>query len=198
LIPPLLIITDRRNCVLPLEETVRQALEAGCRWIMLREKDLPIPEQVVLATELKKLCDEFEATLTVNGARQAADITNSIHVQDIDTLCACRSHFALIGYSAHSLDDVLETQDVGADYVTLSPIFQSISKPDYNKELGLEMLSEAASYNISIVALGGITPNNAAACYAAGSSGVAMMGAVMRSRDPGTVVKGLLNNLPSQ
>ena len=38
--PSLLLITDRRNTALPLEEVIGQALQAGCRWIMLREKDL--------------------------------------------------------------------------------------------------------------------------------------------------------------
>jgi thiamine monophosphate synthase len=77
------------------------------------------------------------------------------------------------------------------DYVTLSPIFLTSSKPGYGPALGTHILSVRASR--PIVALGGVDDAaKAAACREAGAAGVAVMGAVMRAADPAAVVKGLL------
>ncbi len=50
--PPLLLVTDRAQARRPLQELVAAALTGGCRWVSLREKDLPDDEQVVLARSL--------------------------------------------------------------------------------------------------------------------------------------------------
>ena len=65
--PPLLIVTDRRQALLPLAEIVEAALEAGCRWISVREKDLPIAEQIELAQNLSPLTRRAGARLTLHG-----------------------------------------------------------------------------------------------------------------------------------
>lgn len=77
----------------------------------------------------------------------------------------------IIGVSCHSLDEALEAEAGGADYVYLSPIF---AKPNYAPPLGLPALEAAAQrLRIPVIALGGITPANEAACLAAGAQGIA-------------------------
>ncbi len=101
---------------------------------------------------------------------------------------------ALIGVSAHSASEAAAAIEAGADYVTLSPIFLSESKPGYGPALGLDGLTAAAAATPSaVVALAGITPENAALCLAAGARGVAAMGEVMRATDPEATVRALLN-----
>ena len=77
-----------------------------------------------------------------------------------------------------------EAASAGADYVTLSPIFPSASKPGYGPALGTNILGEAAKLGIPVLALGGVTADKAAACRAAGAAGIAVMGPAMRSSDP--------------
>jgi thiamine-phosphate pyrophosphorylase len=80
----------------------------------------------------------------------------------------------IIGVSCHSLGEVRRAADEGASYVYLSPIFETASKPGYGPPLGLEALSAAArAVAIPVLALGGITANNEAACLAAGAAGIA-------------------------
>jgi thiamine-phosphate pyrophosphorylase len=83
--------------------------------------------------------------------------------------------------------------------VTLSPIFATASKPGYGPELGLAALTHAARHGLALLALGGVTPQRARECVAAGAAGIAVMGEVMRAAGPpsrvGDVVCGFLDAL---
>lgn len=194
---PLLLITDRTQNPRPLVETVAAALEGGCRWMMLREKDLPPDELLALAREIAALTSAKGATLSINSDMAAAKALKAgLHLPSDGSALAARAALgpgALIGQSAHSLAEAEKALDTGADYVTLSPIFASASKPGYGPALGIEGLRKAAArLRIPIVALAGIDAGNAAACLRAGASAVAVMGGVMRADDPAAEVHALL------
>lgn len=194
---PLLLITDRTQNPRPLVETVAAALEGGCRWVMLREKDLPPDELLALAREIAALTSAKGATLSINSDMAAAKALKAgLHLPTGGKPLAARAALgpgALIGQSAHSLQEAEKALDTGADYVTLSPIFASASKPGYGPALGIEGLRKAAArLQIPIVALAGIDAGNAAACLRAGASAVAVMGGVMRADDPAAEVRALL------
>ena len=77
----------------------------------------------------------------------------------------------LIGVSAHSAAEATALLRAGADYVTLSPIFLTDSKPGYGPALGPDALAAAAATAPGpVIALAGITPDNAAQCLAAGAN----------------------------
>jgi thiamine-phosphate pyrophosphorylase len=97
---------------------------------------------------------------------------------------------ALIGYSAHSRADIAAAVADGADYVTLSPIFLTTSKPGYGPALGLDALRP--DWPLPVLALGGIGLENAAACMTAGAAGVAVMGEAMRAARPREFMANLL------
>ncbi|HEY2540814.1 MAG TPA: thiamine phosphate synthase, partial [Stellaceae bacterium] len=99
---------------------------------------------------------------------------------------------ALIGVSAHSAADAAAQLRAGADYVTISPVFLTASKPGYGPALGLDGLAAAAAAPGPVLALGGITAENAGLCRAAGAAGVAVMGDVMRADDPQATVADLV------
>ena len=81
----------------------------------------------------------------------------------------------------------------GADYVTASPVFVTASKSGYGPALGLDGLAcIVAAARGPVVALGGVTEGNAAACLAAGAHGIAVMGEIMRSLEPRGSVERLL------
>jgi thiamine-phosphate pyrophosphorylase len=132
----------------------------------------------------------------------AAEYGASVHLQSAAAVEAARQRLgtdAHIGVSAHSLADVEAAAAAGADYVTLSPIFMTASKPGYGPALGLGAIAEAASIarktGIAIVALGGITARAARPCLDAGAAGVAVMGEIMRAEDPRLCLRGLIEAL---
>jgi len=99
----------------------------------------------------------------------------------------------LIGVSAHSADEAAVLLRAGADYATASPVFLTASKPGYGPALGLEGLARiVARAPGPVIALGGITPENAASCLGVGARGVAVMGEIMRSADPRATVECML------
>lgn len=85
-------------------------------------------------------------------------------------------------------------QHEGVDYVTLSPVFPTVSKPGYGPPLGAQELARLCGQvpGLAVVALGGVGPGRVRPCLAAGAAGVAVMGEVMRSADPGALVAALV------
>jgi thiamine-phosphate pyrophosphorylase len=83
--------------------------------------------------------------------------------------------------------------------VTASPVFLTASKPGYGPALGLEGLARiVARAPGPVIALGGITPENAVSCLGAGACGIAVMGEVMRSRDPRATVERIMRAVCDQ
>jgi len=203
-VPPLLVISDRRQARQPLEQVAEAAFAGGCRWFSLREKDLPSDERRALLGALVRLGRRFGAVVTVHEDIEsvAAVGANGVHLPSGGSPDEARARLpgALIGASAHSANEAAALLRAGADYVTLSPVFLTASKPGYGPALGLDGLARiVARIPGDIVALGGIPPENAAACFAAGARGIAVMGEVMRAADPQATVEQLLRvmNSPS-
>ena len=182
-LPALLVLTDRTQC--PggdLLATVDAAVEAGARAVVLREKDLPPPDRERLAIALRALLAPVDGLLVVAGPAPHGVAT---HLAARDPFPIDRP--ALVGRSCHDAAELRAAAAEGCDYVTLSPVFASPSKPGYGPALGLEGLAAhvAAAPGTPVYALAGVRPDDVPGCLAAGARGVAIMGAVMR--DPGTV-----------
>ena len=200
--PALLVITDRGQARAPLIDIADALFQAGGRWLMLREKDLDGAARRDLLRELVARGAPFGATITVNGDLAAAEFAAAAGVHlpnggDLpDRLAAARRGLgpdALLGASAHSLEEAQAAAVAGADYVTLSPVFESASKPGYGPALGPAGLKAmAARLAIPAIALGGVAAGNAGACLEAGAAGVAVMGAVMAAADPGAAAGALI------
>ena len=199
--PPLLVITDRAPARGPLEEIAEAIFAAGCRWLLLREKDLSANERLVLTRRLADLARTYGAKLLVSTDIDAARQADGLHLPRDGDVRAARTALgpeALIGLSAHDLTEARAAAEAGADYVTLSPIFESASKPGYGPALGSEAIREVAdALPIPVLALGGIATNKVSACLEAGAAGVAVMGEVMRAEAPGALVGDLLAALRS-
>lgn len=190
-LPPLLVLTDRRQ--LPPGRTLADAVEAGAgaglELVVLRELDLP-------AAERERLCAELSAHVRVVSARAPLGAACGLHLHATQSGLVARG-LPLHGRSCHDPEDVWRAAASGADYVTLSPVAPSRSKPGYGPPLAPDALRRAARAaraggRTSVFALGGVDAGNAAALRGAGADGVAVMGAVMRARDPAAVVGRLL------
>jgi thiamine-phosphate pyrophosphorylase len=190
---PLLIVTDRHQAHAPLVETVAAICAAGGRWIWFRDRDLEPGERRHLAEGVSGSVRSSGAFLTVGGdVELAANVAaDGVHLPSGSSISAARRRLgerALIGVSAHHLEDVRKAKEAEADYVTLSPIFPSSSKPGYGPVLGVGAISAAAKCGLPVLALGGTTPSRAEACQRSGAAGVAVMGVIMRSHDPAGLV----------
>jgi thiamine-phosphate pyrophosphorylase len=195
--PPLLVISDRSQARRPLVEIAEAAFRAGCRWFSLRAKDLPAAERLDLLRALVALGHGLGATIIAHEDLDAVDRAEAggLHLPGGGDPAAARRRLpaGLIGVSAHSPEEAAAQLRAGADYVTLSPIFLTASKPGYGPAVGLDALAAAARLSSGpVIALGGIDADNVAACLAAGASGIAVMGDIMRSADPETTVRRLL------
>jgi thiamine-phosphate pyrophosphorylase len=196
--PTLLVITDRRQARGTLDDTVAAVLAAGGRWISLREKDLPASERIDQLARLIALARPRGAKVLVHedldAALQAG--ADGVHLPSGSDPATARRKLgraALLGVSAHSAAEIQAAAARGADYVTVSPIFASASKPGYGPMLGLPALAALArAVAIPVIALGGVTEVTAAECRAAGAAGIAVMGHIMRAADPSAVTARLI------
>jgi len=196
-VPPLLVISDRHQAQRPLEEVAKAVFAGGCGWFSLREKDLPPGERRALLGELVALGRRFGALVTAHEDIEAVAVTGAdgVHLPSGGNPAAARARLpvALIGASAHSADEAAALLRAGADYLTVSPVFITASKPGYGPALGLDGLARiVARAPGAVVALGGVTPENVASCLSTGVRGVAVMGEVMRSADPQLTVECIL------
>lgn len=193
-LPRILVITDRTQVRTTVENVVREICEEeGCRWILLRERDLSPLERRSMAERLRIVTNECGAKLSISSdAALAAEVgADGVHLQRVMDIAGVRAIFprGWVGVSSHNLADVRSAREHGADYVTLSPIFPSESKPGYGPPLGLETIRQASKLGVPVLALGGVTPRSAHACLEAGAYGCAVMGTVMRAKDPGEAIR---------
>ena len=196
----LLLVTDRKQATAPLADILGAAFAAGCRWASVREKDLPPEEQVDLARDLLRLARRFGARLTLHGDPDAG--------VGASMACICRpvpTRPQRAPRSALKADRHLDPRrsrgarlDRTIDYAVLGPVYATASKPGYGPALGAEGVRQIArGAAVPIIAIGGITPQRVADVMSAGAAGVAVMGSVMRSQDPGAEVEALLAALPA-
>lgn len=213
-LPRLLVLTDRRQSEAvgrTLPETVAAAVRGGARAVVLREKDLPAPERLDLARELRALLDPVNGLLIVASDADVARTAGAagVHLARTETPPHARGlrrardeprpggTDIIVGRSCHDAAELCAAAGLGVDYVTLSPVYASPSKPGYGPALGPAMAGLIADTPgcPPVYALGGITPERAADCRTAGAYGVAVMGALMGAADPTAVAAGFVRAL---
>ena len=197
--PPLLIITDLPKPPWRVEGIVKIALEAGCRWFMYRDKAATIEGFKQTAATLVELCNKFDAKVCINERIDVAEVMEGtgVHLQSSYEVPSAKRRLcpsALIGVSCHSISEAQKAEKLGADYVTFSPVFETLSKPGYGPVFGLEGLKKASQkLTIPMIALAGINSSNASQCMESGARGIAVMGGIMRSSDPINEVTALIS-----
>jgi thiamine-phosphate pyrophosphorylase len=201
--PPLLLITDRLSCRGKVEDVVAAALRGGCRWVMVREKDLDHDALVALARRIVADAARIGATVVVSGDAAAAVEAGAagVHLPQGGSVAEARrvaGAGALVGVSCHSESELHAAARDGADYATLSPVFPTESKPEYGPALGLAAFARLVRpARLPVLALGGVGAANAAACRRAGAAGIAVMGGVMRATDPERALAAMIAALDS-
>jgi thiamine-phosphate pyrophosphorylase len=171
-------ITERRSAggVESLLGYVERAVADGVDAIQVREKDLPSRD---LADLVRRVLD-LGARVLVNSRVDVA-LACGAHGVHLPADSIAPSEWRtivprgfLIGVSTHSVEEVRRAESEGADFVVFSPVFEPLSKAAYGPPQGLARLAEAvAAVTIPVLALGGVTEENAGECLAVGAAGVA-------------------------
>ena len=196
--PPLMLVTDRHQARRTVVEVVAAALTAGCRWVSVREKDLPDGEQVALARMLAPMVWRHGGKLSLHGEPGLAHAANAdgVHLPAGSDPQAARKLLGpdkLVGVSIHTVTEAEAIDPASVDYAIAGPAFETASKPGYGPEIGRKGLAEIArAARVPIVAIGGLNVIRAAEVLASGPVGIAVMGGVMRAPDPARAMRELL------
>ena len=183
---------------------VRRAVAAGVDWIQIREKDLPARPLAELARSAVAAAHGTATHILVNDRLDVALATGAagVHLSEQSLPVAvverwrrapgCALTGFRVGASCHSLAAAVEAERAGADYIFFGPVFATPSKAAYGPPQGLERLAEVCrSVRIPVLAIGGITLENAAACLTAGAAGLAAIRLFQESPDLDAVVARL-------
>jgi thiamine-phosphate pyrophosphorylase len=199
--PILCYVTDRKGLASEggnqreaLLKRVAMAAGAGIDWIQIREQDLSARELASLtraAVAQTKQINDRDGTLTriiVNDRLDVAlsEHTDGVHlgeqslaVHDVYKWRAAKPNLSahgefLVGVSCHSVQAAASAARDGADYIFFGPVFATPSKASFGAPQGLQRLTEVCrAVSIPVLAIGGITLDNAGDCFAAGAGGIA-------------------------
>ena len=177
---------------------VEAAVEARVSLVQLREKTLAVRvlfELVVRAVELTSgsvtrllVNDRFDIALA--GGADGVQLTNRSIPADI-VRQTCGDGF-LIGVSTHSLDEARMAQD-SADFVLFGPVFETESKRSFGEPQGVERLQEVTRQlnGFPVIAIGGVSKENAQQCLVAGAAGVAAIGMLSEPKSLSSIVQSI-------
>lgn len=180
------------------------ALEAGCKWIQLRMKDVAVETVRQLAEELKKACENRHALLIIDDYVEVAREVKAdgVHLgkndMPIEEARKLLGEGFIIGGTANTFEDVKRHYEAGADYLGIGPFRFTTTKKNLSPVLGLEGYRNIkqqmieADIILPAVAIGGITVEDIPAILATGIEGIAMSGAILQAHDPDAEIKCIL------
>ncbi len=172
-------------------DLARAALTGGADVIQLRDKRLDDEALGHLAREIAAMCRSAGAALLVNDRPHVAHAAgaNGVHLGRDDLPVADARNMlgagAIIGATASTLDEALESDASGADYIGFGHVYTTATKEKTGPAVGLEgVRAVCAVVSVPVIAIGGIDAERAARCIAAGAHGVAVVSAVCAAADP--------------
>jgi len=182
-------------------EIVEQAIDGGVDAVQLREKEMPAKDRYELGQTLRELTAAADVDLIVNDRIDLARAIDAdgVHLGQSDLpISVAREQLgdeAIVGVSVSTVSEARLAAITGADYLGVGAIYGTTSKPEAptaEDGLGLEALADIVqTVKIPVVAIGGITPENAAEPIAAGASSVAAISAITAADDPAAAVRAL-------
>ncbi|TXD34959.1 thiamine phosphate synthase [Lujinxingia vulgaris] len=183
---------------LSLEEVAARAIAGGVSMLSVRVGEALVGRDArgreALWGEVQKVVEQGRqagATVLLHAhiERAASMGCGGVHLKarqagEVAGVRARLGEEALVGVSCHNAEELRAAEEVGADFVTLSPIFASVSKPGYGGEVGLKRWARlVAASRVPVYALGGVRPEHVADCLAAGFWGVAVVGGLFGAED---------------
>lgn len=195
------VVTDGQKDTEELLATVEQIVARGVDAVQLRYKSAPALDLYRLAVRIKELLAGTSTRLLINDRVDVALAVGAdgVHLAGkslpVDRVRQLVPRHFLVGRSVHSTEEAVAAERDGAHYITYGHVFATSSKPGMPPR-GVEALREVVeSVSIPVLAIGGITPENAGKVAESGCSGIAVIGAVMGHREPALAVRALRASL---
>lgn len=174
-------------------ETVEMAIDGGVDAVQLREKRMDANARYDLGLRLREVTDDAGVALIVNDRIDLARAIDAdgVHVGQSDlpvpTVHELVETGAIVGCSASTVEEAREAQRRGADYLGVGAVYGSESKDVGSRRDGIgpgrvEAISDAVS--IPVLAIGGLTAENAGRVIEAGATGVAVISEIAAAEDP--------------
>ena len=194
----LYVIVDRQAVgVRDPAQVAEAAIQGGADAVQWRDKKSSDQEFLRLAREIRAVTRRLNALFLVNDRVEIAQLAQAdgVHVGHEDlSISEVRSLVGLsllIGRSTHSLQEALEAQEAGADYIGVGPAFSTPTKPDY-PAVGLDLIRQVKpAIRIPWVAIGGIDLVQLPLVLSAGATRVAVVRAVAGAANPEEAARNL-------
>ena len=169
---------------------VEDALKGGLKAVQLREKDLGPRDLLNMAYMMRDLTKQYNARLFINDRVDIALAVGAdgVHLgQNSMSACPVRKisgNKLLIGVSTHGIDEAIEAEKDGADFITLGPIYQTPSKLKYGNPIGIDTLRKVKSkVSIPVLAIGGIKVDKVKEVTEVGADGIAVISAILTAEN---------------
>ena len=195
----LYLVTDRglsrgrRNL-----DIIRAAVAGGVTMVQLREKEATTREFYQEGLKIKEFLGEHNVPLIINDRLDIALALDAegVHVGQDDMPVAVARRILgddkIIGASVVDVAEAREAEAAGADYLGLSPIFVTSTKPDLTAQIGIDGIAPIRqAVRIPIVGIGSMSAENAFEAVRAGLDGVAVVSAICSQRDPEAAARAI-------
>ncbi len=191
-LPPLYVVTDRQQTgedrLLPI---LGDIIPERGMMVQIRERDLGPRALLNVVEDVRRLARPFGVPCLINDrvdlvlATGAAGVHLRADSLPVRAARKCLGSGYLIGKSVHSVEEVLQSQQDGADFVVLGPVYETPSKRQYGPPLGVSAVREASGRcAIPVYAIGGMTPARVETVMAAGAAGVAVVSSILLAASP--------------
>lgn len=181
---------------------IRMALDGGCKWVQLRQKE---GVDKAVALEAQRMCKDAGATFIIDDNVELVKEINAdgVHLGKKDMPIAEARRILgpdfIIGGTANTFEDVKSHYESGADYIGCGPFRFTTTKQGLSPILGLDGYHSIVSkmktegIDLPIVAIGGITKEDIPDIMQTGVTGIALSGTVLNAEDPVKEMKKLIN-----
>ena len=180
---------------------VEKAVAAGCKIVQYREKNKSTKEMVDEAFQIKNICADRVIFLVNDRIDVALAVdADGVHIgQDDMPIAVAREiigEHKIIGLSTHELEQAIEAEESGADYIGLGPIFNTSTKKDAGDGIGFHLIKNVKdAINIPVVAIGGINKDNCMHVIEGGVDSLVAISAVVCSDDVEKETKDFIDKI---
>ena len=185
------LVTDRRNKTdEEFLNIIEEAIKGGTTIVQLREKTASTKEFYDLALKVKEITSKYGVPLLINDRIDIALAVDSegVHIGQDDMPADIAREIIgedkILGVSASTVEEAKKAEIDSADYIGSGAVFPTSTKDDADSVSKEELKEIVDSIDIPVVAIGGITVENASTLKGSGIAGVSVVSAIMSAEDP--------------
>ena len=195
----LYLVTDKSDDVEKFLKTIEAAIKGGVSVVQIREKTADTLDFYNLALKVKEITTKYNVPLIINDRVDVALAIDAdgVHVGQSDMPCDVTRKLVgkdkIVGVSAATISEAKKAEADSADYIGTGAVFPTTTKDDAPKITKKDLKEIVDSIDIPVVAIGGITHDNASELLDTGIAGLSVVSAIMSSDNPKESSEKLLN-----